>query len=117
MNSAHALATRIYLGLTVNQLADILDVHERSVRRWEDPSRDGPPPGVVAELGELVTQYDALVDTLVDADGDTIVIPRHDGAPRPEWAPSDMPQELLTAAAALAALSANKTVAWGPASQ
>lgn len=115
MNSAHALATRIYLGLTVNQLADILDVHERSVRRWEDPERDGPPPGVVDELTELVSRYDALVDALVDDDGDTIAIPRHPGAPRPAWAPRDTPHELLVAAAALAALSADKTVTWEPA--
>ena len=50
----------------VRPLASALDVSERTMRYWQDGSRE-PPPGVLAELAKMCTERrKALADLKVE---------------------------------------------------
>ena len=113
MNSARALALRLYLGLSVQQLADSLGVDPRSVRRWESPDNDGPPGGLPAELDALHADYETTLDALEDLpDDEPIVIPPHPDAPRPEWAVRTLPHHSVLAAAGHVAFARDRALQW-----
>lgn len=56
---------RIGLGLTVNDVADALDVAQRSIRRWESPTDEHPVPLGVADWIE--SKWGRVADRVADA--------------------------------------------------
>lgn len=58
-SAAEIRAARAALGLTARELAHLLDVNERTVRRWEK-GHGNPSPGVSAELRALDARADEL---------------------------------------------------------
>lgn len=66
------------LGLSQNELAELLDVNQNTISRWEDRSRTPRNPiKVLTRLDELDEIYKEIVDdtiALAIRDGDTITV-------------------------------------------
>ncbi|NNG20482.1 hypothetical protein HJ590_13085 [Naumannella sp. ID2617S] len=100
MSAAEFACWRHLLGLTLDELADELAVHPRTVRSWEVGQQSGGrpapvPDGVVSELAEMKREHDALVQRILDAE-DVMGIVRDKSAAAP------MPRGWYVAAAARA---------------
>lgn len=63
MTAAHFRALRTYLGYSLTEIADYLDVSHNSARDW-NKGVYSPPPGVVEELVELSEATDKAVEYL-----------------------------------------------------
>ena len=66
------------LGLSQNELAELLDVAQNTISRWEDRSRAPRDPiEVLTRLDELDEIYKEIVDDLIELairDGDTVTV-------------------------------------------
>lgn len=66
------------LGLSQNELADLLDVAQNTISRWEDRSRAPRDPlKVLTRLDELDEIYKEIVDDIIELairDGDTVTV-------------------------------------------
>lgn len=86
MTPAMVAVTRRGLGLTLDELADILGVNPRTVRSWES-GRDLASAWLSDALGSLVAEHEALVDEYAEAieDGTPVAVLRESpegGRPR-----------------------------------
>lgn len=80
MTGAHFRALRTYLGYSVKEIAEYLDVSQNSARDW-DKGVYQPPAGVVEELHELSDATDDAVEYLA----------RHYSKSEIEW-PMEIPR-------------------------
>lgn len=66
------------LGLSQNELAELLDVNQNTISRWEDRSRTPRDPiKVLTRLDELDEIYKEIVDDTIELairDGDTVTV-------------------------------------------
>lgn len=62
-SAAEIRAARAALSLTARELAHLLDVHERTIRRWEK-GHGTPSPATSAELRALDARADDLADAI-----------------------------------------------------
>ncbi len=65
MNAKEFRILRSSLGMTQGDVADALEVTQRSVRRWEQPNGDHPVPVAVATW--LESKWGAFADRVADA--------------------------------------------------
>ena len=79
-NGALLAAIRHRLGYSLTELADVLNVHPRTLRAWIT-ERDPLPVGVLDELAELLGEHDADVADALDAG--EVVIPHE--SPMSGW--------------------------------
>lgn len=75
MHHIEFLAIREWLGVSVDWLADHLDVSSKTVREWQS-GKNLVPPGVVSELRALQDATDQHVDQLRSglSEGETIQV-------------------------------------------
>lgn len=66
LSAAEFRVTREHLGLSRRNMAAMLEVEERAVRRWDD-GLSPVPPGVVATIARWVELTDAYVEQMADA--------------------------------------------------
>lgn len=74
MTGAELAVWRHLLGLTVDELAEVLGVNERTARAWES-GRDPIPARVSDELAMLGVEHEALARSMA-TDGRPVVIVR-----------------------------------------
>ena len=70
MNPKEFRILRTGLGLTINDIAEVIEVNPRSVRRWEQPDGAHPVPAAVAAWleGKWGTFADRVADALDTAE-------------------------------------------------
>lgn len=79
-NGALLAAIRHRLGYSLTELADVLNVHPRTLRAWIS-ERDPLPAGVLTELADLLAEHDEDVAEALDAG--EVVIPHE--SPMSGW--------------------------------
>lgn len=77
LSAAEFAARRHLIGLTLDQLADVLHVNRRTVRSWEQ-GRMPIPERITDELNNLITQHDQLLERILDSDI-PVYLPRRAG--------------------------------------
>lgn len=86
MTAAELHLMRTSLGWTITDMADFLDVGERTIRRWESPTRPELPNGRIAsELSQIAPMIEHTAKLIADAWAD------HDdhGIDSFQWMPGD----------------------------
>lgn len=81
MTGAEIAATRHLLGLTMQEMADMLGVSKESIKKWE-AGKYAARPGACADITQLRAEHDAEVARLMVGveDGIPIGLP---GGPKP----------------------------------
>lgn len=73
--AARIKIARMYMGLSIEQLAAELSVDARAYRRWES-GVGAIPKGVWDDVEDLIEKFEDLVDSIIDGEQTRYEIPR-----------------------------------------
>ena len=101
MTGAEMAVRRHLIGLTPDELADVLDVNPRTVRSWES-GRDLIPARILDEMVALVRELDGVVALMVASDCPVGIVRDRGTDARPRGWTDARPRGWYVAAAARA---------------